>query len=74
MSSISVHSRAVLNIKIVSAVCEVFGREYLDKEVPNKSKFQDTVCVKDHKRVNYWAGLTDERFTLSKKHHLCKCW
>ena len=74
LSSICVHSHAVLNIKIVSAVCEVFDREYLDKEVPNKSKFQDTVCVKDQKRVNYWSGLTDETFTLLKKHHLCKCW
>jgi hypothetical protein len=74
MSSICVHSHVVLNIKIISAVCEVFDREYLDEEVPNKSKFRDTVCVKDQKRVNYWAGLTDETFTLLKKHHLCKCW
>jgi len=74
MTSICVHSHSVLNIKIVSAVCEVFNREYLDWEVPNKSKFQDTVCVKDQKRVNYWAWLTDETFILLKKHHLCKCW
>jgi hypothetical protein len=74
MSSICVHSHAVLKIKIVSAVCKVFDREYLGKEVPNKSKFQDTICVKDQKRVNYWAGLTDKTFTLFKKHHLCKRW
>jgi len=74
MSSICVHSHAVLNIIIVSAVCEVFNREYLDKKVPNKSRFQKTVCVKDRKRVNYWTRLTDETFILLKKRHLFNCW
>ena len=97
MSSMCVHSHAVLNIILyllfVKCLTEsILTRNYqisqdfrkryvlrtgsvlITGELPNKSRFQKTVCVKDRKRVNYWARLTDETLILLKKRYLFNCW